>query len=222
MSAVRWHLVVPVKPAAYAKSRLAPAFGRWRPALARAFAEDTIGVAARCERTYAVSVISDDHELADRLSALSKVTVVPDLGGGDLNAAITAGLAQLRSDAPVATVTADLPALTDAVLADALDRASAYARAVVADREGVGTTMLTARTRSELIPRFGMGSLQRHRHDGAIELDLDELSPLRRDVDLPAHLTEATRLGLGPATARVVADLHDGTGSDPDPVPSCI
>ncbi|MFD9246172.1 2-phospho-L-lactate guanylyltransferase, partial [Streptomyces sp. NPDC059556] len=56
-----WSLVVPLKPLALAKSRLAAAAGsRLRPRLALAFAEDTVGAVLNCPRVRDVVVVTDD------------------------------------------------------------------------------------------------------------------------------------------------------------------
>lgn len=56
-------------------------------------------------------------------------------------------------------------------------------------------------------PRFGPDSARRHREDGAVELS-GEWPGLRCDIDTPADLAYARRLGLGAATSRAV----DGAG----------
>jgi 2-phospho-L-lactate guanylyltransferase len=74
----------------------------------------------------------------------------------------------------------------------------------VADREGVGTTMLASRSPAQLQPAFGVGSFARHLALGAVALQNDELESLRRDVDDEAGLQAAIGLGVGTRTAAVV------------------
>jgi 2-phospho-L-lactate guanylyltransferase len=57
-----------------------------------------------------------------------------------------------------------------------------------------------------LRPRFGAGSLAAHRDDGATVLDLD-VPGLRRDVDTVADLAAAARIGCGPRTRALLADV---------------
>lgn len=219
MTVPTWSVVVPVKEATGAKTRLAPAYGQWRPYLARAFATDTIRAAADCARTRTVIVVTDDVRLRDALAGLRTVSVVADPGHGDLNAAILAGAETIAPDERVAAITADLPALTGADLATVLDLATEVDLGVVADLEGVGTTMLTARRAAALRPQFGRDSLRRHRAGGASELDAEQVPAARRDVDLPSQLRDAARLGVGAETAGVLARIHNGTGPVSDPVP---
>lgn len=216
-----WTVIVPAKAADRAKTRLSDAYGKWRPYVARAFALDTIRAACDCDRVDQVVVVTDDDVLATTTRAWPGVRIVGD-PGDDLNAAIRAGLRTAPPHERVAVVPADLPALTGVELAQALERAEAYDQSAVADGEGVGTTLLAASTPALLTPAFGSDSLRAHRTAGAAILDLGEASPLRRDVDLPRHLTEAARLGIGPSTRRVLERFRkrEETGSAADPVSS--
>ena len=73
----------------------------------------------------------------------------------------------------------------------------------VADRLATGTAALCA-FGTALDPQFGSDSSARHRRSGAIELT-GAWPGLRCDVDTPADLAAARRLGVGAATARAVA-----------------
>lgn len=74
----RWSLVVPLKPLAEAKSRLAAAAGdSLRPHLALAFAEDTVAAALACPSVRNVAVVTDDPAASFRLAALG-ARIVPD------------------------------------------------------------------------------------------------------------------------------------------------
>ncbi|NEC03808.1 2-phospho-L-lactate guanylyltransferase, partial [Streptomyces sp. SID7909] len=74
----RWSLVVPLKPLARAKSRLAPASGALlRPRLALAFARDTVAAALSCPDVADVVVVTDDTAAGAALAALGAL-VVPD------------------------------------------------------------------------------------------------------------------------------------------------
>ncbi|UYM05706.1 2-phospho-L-lactate guanylyltransferase [Solicola gregarius] len=209
-----WSVIVPAKAADRAKTRLAPAYGGLRPAMARAFALDTIRAAGDCDRVALVIVVSDDDVLADKVRDRHAVRLVAD-PGLDLNAAIRAGADVAPPGDRVAVIPADLPALTGPTLATALSLAEPYERAVVADGEGVGTTLLSARTPARLRPAFGQGSLGVHKAGGAVVIDLRTDSALRRDVDVPRHLTEAAMLGVGPSTRRVLERLRRREETEP-------
>ena len=93
-------------------------------------------------------------------------------------------------------VVADLPALTASALDRVLDAAQTVDLGVVLDRQGMGTTMLTARPGHQLCPRFGPGSARRHAEIGAARIAAP--LPARTDVDVVDDLDAAQRLGFGP------------------------
>ncbi len=199
-----WSLVVPLKPLALAKSRLAAAAGaRLRPRLALAFAEDTVDAVLNCARVRDVVVVTDDPAAGAALAALG-ARVVPDLPAEGLNAALAHGVRAVRAGRPharVAALNADLPALRPAELTRVLDAALNFPRAFLADAAEIGTTFLSAGPGVELEPAFGGASRLRHLSSGAVEIRLAGVDSVRRDVDTGADLEEARALGLGPRTA---------------------
>ena len=136
-----------------------------------------------------------------------------DLGVQDaLNAALRHGAAVAARRWPrsgLAALTADLPAVSPAELGAALRAAGASPgrAAFVPDAAGVGTTLYAVPPGGEFRPLFGGASRARHAAAGAVELDLDDLTGLRRDVDTPDDLREALTLGAGPFTRAVAAGL---------------
>jgi 2-phospho-L-lactate guanylyltransferase len=193
-----------VKHADQAKSRLVPPPGVDRAALARAVALDSIAAVGTCDVVGHVVVVTSDPVV--RTSASQRADVVADPGGG-LLAAVGTGLDHARAttaQAPLAVLLADVPALTSLDLASALAACAEHETAFVPDLEGIGTVLLTARGGVRLTPAFGESSAARHEAVGAVRLDLD-LPSLRRDVDTLDALLQAQRLGLGPATAAVLA-----------------
>ncbi|KUJ64611.1 2-phospho-L-lactate guanylyltransferase [Streptomyces albus subsp. albus] len=207
-----WTVVVPLKPLPRAKSRLAGAVrDGWRPALALAFAQDTVRAALACGRVGGVVVVTDDPHAARELSALG-ARVEPDTphrSPDGLNAALAHGVLAVRARlprAPVAALNADLPALREVELDRVLADAAGSARAFLADAAGVGTTLLTAAAGVELAPAFGGPSRARHRASGAREITLTGVDSVRQDVDTAADLRTALRLGLGRYTARLLAE----------------
>jgi 2-phospho-L-lactate guanylyltransferase len=204
---VEWVVVVPAKPLATAKSRLADAAGSLRPELALAMLLDTVEAALQAEGVVAVLVVTDDELIAASVSQIG-AAVVPDVPGEGLNAAFRHGIevatAQYRGSG-VVLLTGDLPALRASELEAALAAAaSSPGMVVVADGAGVGTTMLASRSPAQLQPAFGVGSFARHRALDARALELDGLDGLRCDVDDGAALQTAIKLGLGTRTAAVV------------------
>ncbi|MER5711566.1 2-phospho-L-lactate guanylyltransferase [Streptomyces sp. NPDC002122] len=199
-----WYLVVPLKPLALAKSRLAAATGALlRPRLALAFAEDTVGAVLNCARVRDVVVVTDDPTAGAALAALG-ARIVPDAPAAGLNAALAHGVGAIRERQPrarVAALNADLPALRTAELARVLDTARKFPRAFLADAAEIGTTFLSAGPGVELEPAFGGPSRLRHLSSGAVEIRLTGVDSVRRDVDTGEDLAEARALGLGPRTA---------------------
>ena len=102
----------------------------------------------------------------------------------------------------MAALSSDLPALRPAELGAALAAAEDFPRSFVADAQGTGTTLLTARG-TPLRPRFGPGSAAAHEADGAQRLAGD-WPGLTRDVDTDDDLRVAQRFGVGPATAALL------------------
>lgn len=203
----RWAVVVPVKRLDLAKSRLA-AYGEVpRRALALAFACDVVAAARACPAVVRVLVVTDDAQAARALEDLG-AGVVPDDPDAGLNPALEHGADLLRAEDPdvgVVTVSSDLPSLRPQDLALVLGAVPRAGRAFVADSAGTGTTLLAAAAPSRLAPSYGPQSRGRHLASGAVELP--GTASLRRDVDTPADLLDAMRLGVGPFTAAVTADL---------------
>ncbi|MFF4157274.1 2-phospho-L-lactate guanylyltransferase [Streptomyces sp. NPDC001678] len=201
-----WTLVVPVKPLAAAKSRLVAGAARLPgPALALAFALDTVGAALACGAVRDVAVVTADPLAGAELAALG-ARVLPEPPGGGLNAALAHGAHEVRRarpDAAVATLNADLPALRPGELGRVLEFAAGFPRAFLADAAGIGTTLLAAAPGRELSPAFEGASRARHRASGAREITLAGVDSVRRDVDTEQDLRAALALGVGPRTVAV-------------------
>jgi 2-phospho-L-lactate guanylyltransferase len=193
-----WTVVLPVKDARRAKSRLGE-LSAGGPGLARAIALDTIDAVVACRTVAHVVVVTDDEELAASLPL--GVAVMTDQAAEGPNAAIAVAMAQLTDAAPRAALLADLPALRSADLDRALAAARGLSRAVVPDAEGTGSTLVTAAPGIAWESAFGGGSFNRHVTLGCAVLAVPQGSSLRRDVDTPWHLARAAELGLGPRTS---------------------
>lgn len=199
-------VVLPVKPPARGKSRLQGLPDDHRRELAEAFALDTAAACLAATSVHAVLAVTDDAAFAARLAEAGCATV-PD-GGSGLNGALRQAAAEAArrwpAHQPVALL-ADLPALRAADLDTALAALVPSGASYVADAEGTGTTLYTAPA-DEFDPSFGVDSALAHRDAGALAVPGD-LASLRRDVDDLEDLRAAVALGVGPATARVAADL---------------
>ncbi|MFJ4848889.1 2-phospho-L-lactate guanylyltransferase [Streptomyces sp. NPDC088733] len=203
----QWSLVVPLKPLAVAKSRLATAAGPVRPGLALAFAQDTVAAVLACSAVLDVTVVTDDPLAGAALTALG-ARVVADSPAAGLNAALAYGAGQvrrLRPEAAVAALNADLPALRAPELEMVLDAAARRpGRAFLADAAGIGTTLLAATSGTPLDPAFGGASRARHRASGAREITLPGVDSVRQDVDTGEDLKAALVLGVGPRTRELL------------------
>ena len=198
-----WHVIVPVKHSARAKSRLRPPAGVHRRDLALAIALDTLDTVLSVVPAGQVFVVTADPEI--RLQLRGSGAVLVDDPGRGLNAAVAAGISAVSSGAPhapAAVLLGDLPALTAGELASGLAACAAAEAAVVPDHEGSGTVLLTHHDAARLVPRFGTGSAARHARS-ATTLHLD-LPRLRTDVDDDASLSLVRELGVGPWTGRLL------------------
>lgn len=196
--------MLPLKASDRGKSRLRvdPAL---RQRLMMAMAMDTAEAAAAAAAVAEVLVIVEDDSDGREFDQLPGVRVVVTQTRA-LNDAIRDGLAGLvgtrstaaaprpggaRGDAgsgPVATLPGDLPSLTSEELDAALAACLPHRLAVVADRQGTGTTLLAAASTAALEPHYGPGSLRRHLAAGAVPIELPADSGLRRDVDVADDL----------------------------------
>ncbi|MGW1277213.1 2-phospho-L-lactate guanylyltransferase [Streptomyces tsukubensis] len=206
-----WSLVIPLKPLAVAKSRLAGAVAAAvRPEVVLAFAQDTVAAALDCPAVRDVVVVTDDQVAGAELAALG-ARILSDPPGAGLNAALAHGAHSVRlrrPDAAVATLNADLPALRPGELARVLERAARFPRSFLPDAADIGTTLLTAAPGAGLRPAFGGASRRRHNASGAVELRLRDVDSVRRDVDTPDDLAAALRLGVGPHTTAGLARVR--------------
>jgi 2-phospho-L-lactate guanylyltransferase len=195
-----WTFLVPVKDTARGKSRIdLPAELRRRLALAMAL--DTVTAAARCGSVMAI-VESEADALA--LAAVPGV-MSHRTGVTGLNESIRDGVKALSGSGlatdRVAVLPGDLPGLRHQELSVVLHECAAHRFSVVADHQGVGTTLLAATEPGALEPQYGPDSCRRHQLGGAVLVDLPNRSSLRWDIDTVADLDAR----LGPASRAALA-----------------
>jgi 2-phospho-L-lactate/phosphoenolpyruvate guanylyltransferase len=211
-----WVLLVPVKRADIAKSRLTGISVQQRLELARAFPADCVAAALTAKAVRDVVAVTDDDVAAATFDTLG-ASVIADEPDAGLNPALEHAADYARrtyDEPPVAVLSGDLPALRAEELDTALHRARGPARAFLADIESDGTTMLAAPPGVALDPHFGAGSRRQHLASGAREIDPYGVESVRRDVDTPADLQHALLLGVGRHT-RAVLEGH-GRALDTD------
>lgn len=182
-SAAKWCVILPIKGGAQAKSRLGshPEVAL----LAHDFAEKTLEAILTCPEVGRVIIVTGDVYWTNRRS--DRITTLTDPGHG-LNAAICAARDHASEERLLVVIPSDLPLLNPVDLADVLARARLHPRGFVRDKDGQGTTLLTALNGADLVPLYGEGSASAHSMSGAIEL----IAPnsVRFDVDTLADLAQ--------------------------------
>lgn len=202
-----WSVVIPIKAPDRGKSRIAvdPAS---RAEIAAALAFDTVSAVAGASRVARVIIVTDGAETLGWIDELpqgrSKVQVVPS-PAQSLNGSIRDGVDLV--DGPVAVLPGDVPGLRSEQLDEVLDRIAAPV-SVVADADGVGTTLLAALRPIDLDPRYGRDSFRRHLAAGAQAIELPAEHWLRRDVDTVEDLA-TIRTGRTAAIVAAISDRSD-------------
>lgn len=204
-TSAKWTVLIPVKATNRGKSRIDLPVAL-RQELALAMALDTVAAAARSARVLAVVEDAGD---AARLLGVPGVSVHLTSVSG-LNESILDGLKSLTAGGAaagwVAVLPGDLPGLRSDELTDALQLCSAHRFAVVADHQGVGTTLLAATEPAVLQPRYGRASFRSHLLAGATPIRLPAGSSLRWDIDTVADL----QASAGPFTGDVLQRMRAG------------
>lgn len=195
--------MVPIKPLALAKSRLALPREK-RRGLALAFALDTITALTASRWIAGVVVVTADPDVVRRLGE-HPAHVAHD-GGDGLGPAVRDGIAAARNwrpDSGVLVVPADLPCLRPDDLARVMAAAAGADGAFVPDRSGTGTTLVVYPPERAAVTHYGPGSADLHR---ALGLRVLSRAPIRarHDVDTLEDLRAAVALGVGPATGALL------------------
>jgi 2-phospho-L-lactate guanylyltransferase len=200
-------LIIAVKRLTAAKTRLAPVFSAsTRETVVLAMLVDTLNAAAGVASVGSITVVTPDQAASAAAAALGATVLAdptPEGHTDPLNNAIAVAEQEAASSfSNIVVLQGDLPALQTQELSEAVAAARHHRRSFVADRLATGTAALFA-FGSALDPKFGLDSSARHRRSGAIELT-GAWPGLRCDVDTPADLAAARRLGVGPATTRAL------------------
>ena len=204
-------VLIPMKPLAGAKERLAPALSpSERRTLSLAMLTDVIAAVRSLDRVW---VLNSDAEAA-ALAVDAGVEPVGDPAPGrGLNPSLAAAtaLAVEAGATGVLIVSADLPAVAPEDV-EAMTAASGVA--IAADRSGAGTNALW-RSPGDLIDvAFGPSSLAGHATlagDAGVGAAIVERPGLALDVDTPDDLAAAWAHGVGPATRRSLEEMGIAT-----------
>jgi 2-phospho-L-lactate guanylyltransferase len=212
--------LLPCKPLAVAKSRLAPHIGDVdRRALCRAMFHDVLECLCQAQHVDRVAVVTADPSLLD-LAQRARALAVDEVHPRGLNAAVALGTALCVENgaSSVLVVLSDLPLLAaeeiDSLFADL--PSGPHVR-LARSHEGLGTNALLRTPPTVISTRFGGRSFFDHLAAAAdagvshSEVDLpglsfdidtiDDLRELRRAIRATRTLIEARKIGLLPAAS---------------------
>lgn len=193
-----WQVIVLGRGGGKSRINVEPAL---QNALADAFSLDTVAAFLQAARIESVSLLTTSTELASRARKLGAEAIIAD-AAFDMNQQIMAAL-QAVADSPVAVVVGDLPLLLPEDILPALELASFNSRSVLADRQGLGTTLLAAKAPATLAPGFGVDSYKVHKARGFVPIELPKTSKLRDDIDTIEDLKRNSKT-LGPHARAVL------------------
>jgi 2-phospho-L-lactate guanylyltransferase len=187
------YAIIPVKPLARAKSRLARALkAPTRAALVRSIFSRTLDVITQVPRIDGVIVVSRDLTILELARQRNAITIMESDSG--LNPAVTqaAHWARAHGAGSVIVIPVDLPLIASADLDAVIDRATEERCIVIApDRHEGGTNVLLVRPPNAIHFAYGASSFNAHRAQ-ALERGLsvhEYRSPTTAfDIDLPDDL----------------------------------
>lgn len=181
-------VVIPVKPFAQAKQRLAPALNeRQRAELARQMFHHVLATALHCFEAPAVIVVSRSHEINSYAQSRGAVGLV-EAGSSDLNLALAQAAQCARGASMLLVLASDLPLLSE----DDLAAVTVEGCAIAPDRHGTGTNALLWPTNPSPGFFFGEISFERHRVAAlaaGFKPKIIRRNGLAHDVDLPDDLS---------------------------------
>ncbi len=217
--------VVPVKPFAVAKQRLADVLQPWeRVALSRLMLHDTLKALAQVDGLAGRLVVTADPDAAAIARGLG-ADVLPEHQPEGLNAAVTRAAQHVHHGGGQAllVVPGDVPGLRARELAALIDShamkaGSGAALSLVPAHDGEGTNAWLVSPPQALAPAFGPDSFVRHqslaraaglavhcRAWPSLALDLDRAGDLARFAADPQHALTLSARFLTPRGARLPA-----------------
>ncbi len=193
-------VIIPVKPLANAKSRLASVLSpTQRHELAEALMRHTISIVKPITRVAGTLVISRDPKALSIARDLGAHTV-QESGAPELNHALTRAtqvVIGLRGEA-VLILPADLPLVTsDDVLGIIEHGADENSVVIATDRLLDGTNAMLTRPPGLIEYTYGVGSFQRHvqaARDAGAAVHVYQSERLALDIDMPEDLANYARI----------------------------
>lgn len=177
--------LLPAKPLALAKSRLAPLLAdAERAAVSRAMFTDVLAALTGARSLDAIIVVTADAALAD-LARRAGTRIIEETAPAGLNAAVGRGTeaAVDLGASTVLVVLSDIPWLTAPDVDALCQQAPTRGALVVPSKEGTFTNALLRRPPTLFGPRFGPRSLERH------------VAAAERQ-GVPCHIVPSERLGF--------------------------
>lgn len=210
MNAATW-VLIPVKPLATAKSRLAEVLApAERRALVLAMLDDVLEVLSGVDGLAGIALVGGDAELARHLTGRElRLLVEPE---PCLNTALRAASAELAAAGAerLLILPADIPALDRRAVRALLAVDEQPAVALVAASADGGTNALLLAPPNLLEPAFGAGSCARYRQAAAavgLTPRLLDLPQVALDIDRPADLLALESLAGAPRTQALLRRL---------------
>lgn len=192
--------MVPAKPLARAKARLAPAFSATdRRAIVLAMLGDVVAAA---RAGFQVWVICSDTDVADAAVAAGAVPVQDETPDAGLNPSLdTATNAAMREGfAGVLVLASDVPCATPEDVAALLVRGGV---AIAPSSDGTGTNALWRSPPGVIPAAFGPSSRAAHERlarEAGVDPTIVRRPRLALDVDVPEDLVAALETGVGTLT----------------------
>ncbi|MEQ9640352.1 MAG: 2-phospho-L-lactate guanylyltransferase [Alphaproteobacteria bacterium] len=212
MTAAAIWAVLPLKPLAQAKQRLAPTLGpKERAGLSLAMATDVLATLTTVPALDGVLVVTADDALA-ALTAMHGARHLNEDTAAGYSEAVSKAAAQLAEEGAAAMicVPGDVPLVTASEI-EALVAALAHppAIALAPDAERDGTNALALAPPSLLAPQFGPASFARHRTAAdamALPATVLDLPGLALDIDTVDDLRALVARGPGGTTRAYLAE----------------
>lgn len=194
--------ILPVKRFVNAKSRLAPVLGRGeRRELARSMFEDVLHTLSRCRNMLAETIVVTADGEAAAIGRREGATVIFEPEDRGINAAVRLALARLDGSpgGGVLIVPSDIPQLSAAAIATAVDAISQpLTLAIAAAAKDGGTNLLACRPGAAVPLHYGPYSYVRHTRaaeQAGLAVRALHVPDLLLDIDRPDDLHAFQALG---------------------------
>ena len=205
-------IIIPIKPLAVAKSRLAPVLSDdERAGLVMAMAKDVLEAVLSAESAKSPLIVSADNTIL-QLAEAAGCQILQDDDANGYNEAAALGVAQAEKDGAegILILPADLPLITAADVKLLLRSISAPCVVIAPDQDEEGSNALAIAPPTAMKTAFGTGSFQRHCEDAArlgLSLEVVNSPGLALDIDTPDDLERLSRMPGNTHTQKYLKSL---------------